>query len=63
MPTKFKPTEVVVNKQTGKKKTKSHFMHQISNSELMSSLGSSNTTPKKKQKIRNELVRRGKAVS
>ncbi len=58
MPTKFKPTEVVTNKQTKKVTRKSHFMYQISNSELMSALESSNTTPKKKQKIRNELVKR-----
>jgi hypothetical protein len=59
MPIKFKPSEVVVNRQTKKKATKHYYIHNITVEELQKTLANDNTRGPRKQKIRNELVRRG----
>jgi hypothetical protein len=57
MPIKFKDS--VKNQKTGM--VQNYYMQSTSTNELKEALDNSNTTPKKKQKIRNELVRRGNA--
>lgn len=62
MPIKFKESaKVVVNRAAKKYKTVHYYMHNTTLDDLTSAFESSNTTPKRKQKIRNELVRRGHA--
>jgi hypothetical protein len=62
MPAKFKESaKVLVNRAAKKYKTVHYFMHATKTEELQSAL-ESNTTPKRKQAIRNELVRRKVAV-
>ena len=62
MPAKFKESaKVLVNREAKKYKTINYFMHATTLQELLSAL-ESNTTPKRKQAIRNELVRRKVAV-
>jgi hypothetical protein len=62
MPIKFKPSEVVVNRQTKKKATKHYYIHNITVEELQKTLANDNTRGPRKQKIRNELVRRGESL-
>lgn len=59
MPTKFKPTETIVDRATKKISKKHHYMHTTTQDELFKALNNESTPNKKKQKIRNELVRRG----
>jgi len=59
MPTKFKPSDKRYDRQTKKTTTEHYYIKNISKTELFDTLNNSNTTPKRKQKIRNELVRRG----
>lgn len=62
MPAKFKESvKVLVNRDAKKYRTVNYFMHATTTKELVSAL-ESNTTPKRKQAIRNELVRRKVAV-
>jgi len=62
MPAKFKESvKVLVNRDAKKYRTVNYFMHATPLQELVSAL-ESNTTPKRKQAIRNELVRRKVAV-
>jgi len=62
MPAKFKESaKVLVDRQSKKYKTVHYYMHSTKTEELLSALESS-TTPKRKQAIRNELVRRKVAV-
>ncbi len=58
-PIKFSPSQTVRDRTTGKNVTSNFFMKSTALAELQSALNNSNTPPKKKQKIRNELVRRG----
>lgn len=59
MPVKLKPSQVRVDRNT-KVKTIEHFYAKTTpKSELFDMLNNSNTKKKVKQKIRNELVRRG----
>ena len=58
MPMKFKPSQVIKNRQTGKLETQHFYMKHVSTEELLETLNKSNTRPKLKQKIRNELTRR-----
>ncbi len=58
MPMKFKPSQVVKDRQTGKLTTQHFYMKSTSTKELLEALEKSNTQPKLKQKVRNELVRR-----
>jgi len=59
MPTKLKPSATIRDRQTGKNKTEHYYIKNISKSELFEELNKDNTKPKVKQKIRNELTRRG----
>jgi hypothetical protein len=62
MPVKFKSSEVVVNRQTKKKTIKNYYMHAQSTPLLQKALADDNTRGPRKQKIRNELVRRGESL-
>jgi hypothetical protein len=59
MPTKFKPSATVRLRGEAKATTTHYYIKNISQDELFETLNNSNTVNKKKQKIRNELVRRG----
>jgi len=59
MPTKLKPSSSSYNRQTGKTTVTHYFIKGISQEELFKDLNNHNTKPKVKQKIRNELIRRG----
>ena len=59
MPTKFKPSAVTKDRATGKLKTEHYYMKCQSQDTLFDKLNKDSTKPKLKQKIRNELVRRG----
>ena len=59
MPTKFKPSEVIVDRATKKRSIKHYYIKNLSQDELFKMLNTDNTKPKLKQKIRNELFRRG----
>lgn len=62
MPIKFKESaKVLINRAAKKYKTVHYYMHNTTLDDLTSALESDSTTPKRKQKIRNELVRRGHA--
>tara|TARA_B100001063_G_scaffold156438_1_gene145902 strand:- start:74 stop:262 length:189 start_codon:yes stop_codon:yes gene_type:complete len=62
MPAKFKESaKILVDRQSKKYKTVNYYMHATKTEELVSAL-EGNTTPKRKQAIRNELVRRKVAV-
>jgi hypothetical protein len=56
MPVKFKET---IKNRNGS--VQNFYMKSTSTNELKEALDNNNTPPKKKQKIRNELVRRGNA--
>ena len=59
MPTKYKPSEVKIDRQTKVKSVQHYYMKQLSQEELFTMLNAENTKPKLKQKIRNELYKRG----
>jgi hypothetical protein len=59
MPTKFKPSQTVRLRGETKATTTHHYIKNIAQEELFEALNNNNTVAKKKQKIRNELVRRG----
>jgi hypothetical protein len=59
MPTKYKPSEVKIDRQTKVKSIQHYYMKQLSQEELFKMLNAENTKPKLKQKIRNELYKRG----
>tara|TARA_R110002074_G_C12180366_1_gene633216 strand:- start:241 stop:450 length:210 start_codon:yes stop_codon:yes gene_type:complete len=59
MPTKFKPSATVRLRGEAKATTTHYYIKNISQEELFETLNNSNTVNKKKQKIRNELARRG----
>ena len=58
MPIKFKETQITVDRATGKKTTRNFYMKATSLKELLDAFTARNTTPKLRQKIRNELIRR-----
>lgn len=58
-PTKFKPSVTQRLRGEAKATTTNYYIKNISQNELFEVLNANNTTPKRKQKIRNELVRRG----
>ena len=59
MPVKFKESvKVLVDRKSNRVKTVNYFMRSTKTEELVLALNKSNTTPKIKQKLRNELVRR-----
>ena len=60
MPTKLKPdTKVLVDRKSKKVKTIRYFMHAQSTNDLVQLIQRDTTRPKDKQKIRNELTKRG----
>ena len=59
MPAKFKPTEKIVDRATKKVTVKHYYLKQVPQNELFSALNNDSTPNKKKQNIRNELIRRG----
>lgn len=59
MPTKFKPSATTRLRGEAKATTTHYYIKNTSQKELFETLNNSNTVNKKKQKIRNELVRRG----
>ncbi len=59
MPTKFKPSQDIRDRQTGKITTQHFWIKGMPKSELFEYINSSNGKPKIKQKCRNELSRRG----
>ena len=70
MPVKFKESQTVVNRQTKKsttqhfyntrKKTiKNYYMQATKTEDLVAAVANDNTRGPRRQKIRNELVRRG----
>jgi hypothetical protein len=59
MPTKFKPSQQIRDRQTGKITTQHFWMKGMHKDELFEYINSSNGKPKIKQKCRNELARRG----
>jgi hypothetical protein len=59
MPTKLKPSVVKIDRNTKKKTIEHSYIKQTPKAELFELLNKSVTSRKVKQKIRNELVRRG----
>lgn len=59
MPTKLRPSVVKIDRNTKKKTIEHSYIKQTPKEELFELLNKSVTTKKVKQKIRNELVRRG----
>ncbi len=57
-PVKFKDSQVLVDRNTKKKTVQHFYMKSTPLKDLQEALEKSNTPPKQKQKIRNELVRR-----
>ena len=58
-PVKFKPTQTTIDRNTKKTKTEHFYIKSTPKKELFDYLNNSNSKPKIKQKVRNELVRRG----
>jgi hypothetical protein len=61
MPEKFKPSQTVKDKASGKNKTQHFYMKSTPLSELNEYLEKSSAQPKIIQKVKRELVRRGHA--
>lgn len=59
MPTKFKPSATVRLRGEVHATTTHYYIKNTSKTELIETYNNQNTTPKRKQKIKNELVRRG----
>jgi len=59
MPVKFKPSQTVRDKATGKNKTQHFYMKTTPTQELLDYIDSSNAKPKLVVKVKTELVRRG----
>jgi hypothetical protein len=58
MPTKFKPSQTVKDRNTGKNVTQHFYIKSIPLNELEEYLTSSNAKPKIKVKVQKELARR-----
>ena len=58
MPIKFKQSQTVRDRQTGKVKTEHYWLKCMSKDELFKELNNDSIKPKVKQKLRNELARR-----
>ena len=58
MPLKFKPSQTVRDK-SGKTRTEHFYIKSTLMSDLTEALENKNTQPKRRQKIRNELAKRG----
>ena len=59
MPEKFKPSQTVKDKASGKNKTQHFYMKSTPLSELNEYLEKSSAQPKMIQKVKRELARRG----
>tara|TARA_Y100000385_G_C12543300_1_gene404727 strand:+ start:243 stop:431 length:189 start_codon:yes stop_codon:yes gene_type:complete len=59
MPEKFRPSQTVRDKVTGKNKSEHFYLKCTPKQELLDYLENSNARPKIKVKVRKELVRRG----
>ena len=59
MPIKLRPSSTLRDKASGKKVTQHSYMKSTPLKELLDVYTKSNTQPKIRQKVRNELVRRG----
>ncbi len=59
MPTKLKQSSQTYNRATGKTTTEHYYIKNQSLDTLFEELNRDNTKPKVKQKIRNEINRRG----
>lgn len=59
MPIKFKPSQVVREKNSSKLKQTHYYLKSTPKEELIEYINSSNGKPKIKMKCRNELTRRG----
>lgn len=59
MPTKFKPSQTIRDKASGKNKSQHFYLKSTPVVELTNYLESSNVKPKIKAKVQRELVRRG----
>jgi hypothetical protein len=62
MPVKLQKSQVVRNRATGKLETTHFYLKGYSTSDLIEKYNNDNTRPKDRQKIKNELVRRGGVV-
>jgi hypothetical protein len=62
MPIKFKQSAKTKDRATGKIRTEHYYIKCMSQSQLFKELNESNTKPKVKQKIRNEITRRGVTI-
>tara|TARA_R110002153_G_C13094113_1_gene475803 strand:+ start:429 stop:614 length:186 start_codon:yes stop_codon:yes gene_type:complete len=61
MPTKLRPSVTIVDRKTNKKTTTHTYAKSTPIEEMQKMYEASSTTPKLKQKIRNELTKRGHA--
>ena len=61
MPEKFKPSQTVRDKLTGKNKSEHFYLKSTPKQELLDYLENNNARPKIKVKVKRELVRRGHA--
>ena len=59
MPTKFKASQTIRDRASGKSKSQHFYLKSTPTSELNDYLESSNAKPKIKVKVQRELVRRG----
>ena len=59
MPTKLKPSVIKIDRNTKQKTVEHFYMKTMPQAELFELLNKDMTKPKVKQKIRNELTRRG----
>lgn len=62
MPIKFKQSVKARDRTTGKMSIQHYYMKCMSQPELFKELNNQKTKPKLKQKIRNEIVRRGVSI-
>ncbi len=59
MPTKFKPSQTVRDKATGKNKSEHFYLKSTPKQELLDYLDNHNAIPKIKTKVKRELTKRG----
>jgi len=59
MPIKFRPSTITKDRVTGKNKTEHFYIKTMSKENIFKEFNSSNINPKIKQKLRNEMDRRG----
>ena len=62
MPVKLSKSQVVRDRATGKLTTNHFYIKNVSKKELIVKYNADNTKPKVRQKIKNELVRRGGVI-